>query len=157
MKKLARTSLILLMLLCVLGVVFYLNFKSEEKDRNKLSLSLVQAIQRNKVGEIDKVDLSLLTSFSWDKLYIFRPYSPPEYIDTVLGKYWIGSRFTEIEWSDRISLLVFTKNGQVVQYVEFPRNQGDFSLAANEKGYSITEAQFIMDEKGQMIWVFAKK
>lgn len=157
MKRLAQISLIMLVLLCILGVVSYLDLKSKEKERQKMSSILVRAIQKNRAGIIDKVDVSLLTSFSWDKLYVFGPYTPPKKIDTILDKYWIGSRFTEIKSSDRISLLVFTKNGQVVQYLESPRSRGDFSPAANETGYSMIEAQFIVDEKGQMIWAFANK
>ncbi len=157
MKKLVRVSLMLLVLLCFLGVVSYLNLKTKEKERHKLSSSLIQAIQKNRAGEVDKVDLSLLTSFSWDRLYVFGPYTLPEKIDMALGHYWIGSRFTEIQSSDGISLLIFTNNAQVVQYLEFPRSQGDFSLVTNETGYSITEAKFSMDEKGQIIWAFVNK
>jgi len=157
MKKLAQISLIVLVFLCILGIVSFLIFKSNENERQIISSSLVQEIQKNRAGEVDKVDLSLLSTSTWDKVYVFRPYTLPEKIDKVLGNYWIGSRFTEIKSSDRISLLVFTKNGQVVQYLEFPRSQGDFSPATNETGYPLTEAQFTMDEKGQMIWVFANK
>ena len=157
MRRLTQISLIVLALLCVIGIISYLDFLSEEKERQKISSSLNQEVQKNRAGDIDLVDFSLLTSFSWDKLYIFSPYSPPESIDTALGKYWIGSRFTEIKSSDRISLLVFTKNGKVVRYLEFPRSRGDFSPAANESGYPMPLAKFIVDDKGQMIWALENK
>jgi hypothetical protein len=155
MRRLAQICLIVFALLSIIGVISYLDFQSREKERQQIILSLEQEIQKNRAGEVDFVDFSLFTMPLWDKLYIFRSYSPPEYIDSVLGKYWIESRFTEIESSDRISLLVFTKNGKVVQYLEFPRSQGDFSSAANESGYSLPLAQFSMDKNGQMVWVFA--
>jgi len=152
MEKVAQTSLALLLVLSIFGVILFLVYKSEERERQELELNLAQTIQKNQVGDVEKVDISSLTSFSWDRMYVFAPYTLPVRIDTVLGKNWLGSRFTSIKSSDRITLLVFTKNARVVQYLEYPRNEGDFSSTANETGYSINEAQFIVGEKGQMVW-----
>lgn len=157
MKRSGQISLTVFVFLCILGVVSYLDLKSKEKDRQEASSNLVLAVQKNRAGEVDRIDMSLLTPFLWDKLYVFGPYTLPEKIDQVLGKYWIGSRFTEIISSDQISLLVFTKNGQVVQFLEFPRSQGDFSPLTNDKGYPIKDALFVVDEKGQMVWALINK
>ena len=152
MKKLIPIFGIVFVLLSIFGVTFFLSLKSQENDRLVVSSNLFRAIQKNKSNELDVVDISLLTSFEWDKLYFFGPYTLHEDIDKVLGRYWIGSRFSEIESSDNITLLVFTKNRRIVQFLEFPRSQGDFSILANLEGYLRTEAQFAVDEKGQMIW-----
>lgn len=143
------------MILSVFGIVFYFNTKSEEKDRQKLNLVLRKMIDDNHLGIIDKVDLSLLTISNWDRFYIFQPYTVPEKIDKVLGIFWMGARFSDIKSSDQITLLVFTNNTKVVQFLEFPRSAGDFAFAVNDSGYSILESQFVADENKRMVWLFA--
>lgn len=152
MNERLRRNLILLVLLSVVGMLVYFVLKASENNRQILQTNLARAISQNQAGEIPVVDFSSITTFSWDRLYIFGPYTSSEKIDSILGSFWIGSRFTSIKSSDRITLLVFTKNGRVVQYLEFPRGQGDFSPADNGKGYAIEESRFLVDESGRMIW-----
>lgn len=134
-------------------IVIYLDLKADENYRQLLRYDLAKAISRNQTGEISDVDLSVIMTFTWDKLFIFGPYTSPKKIDTILGRFWLGSRFTDIEGSDQIALLMFTKNGRVIQYLKFPRNQGDFSMSANETGYTFEESRFTVDGRGGMIWV----
>ena len=157
MKKLVLVCFILSMILSVFGIMYYLNTKSEEKDRQKINLVLTKMIDDNHFGIIDKVDLSLITMSKWDRFYIFQPYTVPEKIDNVLGKFWIGARFSDIKSSDQINLLVFTNKTKVVQFLEFPRSAGDFAFAVNDSGYSILESQFVADENKRMVWLFAKE
>jgi len=157
MKKHIQIGLLLLVILSITSMFLYFDSKAMEKDRQSLESSLMQEILQNQMGEIPVVNFSLLTTFSWDRLYVFRPYTQPKRIDSILRSFWIGSRFTEIESSDRITLLVFTRNGQVVQYLEFPRSSGDFSRVDNGIGYAGIEAKFIVNERGQMIWFSGKK
>lgn len=155
MKKNTRILFVAFATLVALGLAAFLNAQSAEKERQNTRADLAQAIQNSKVGESVPVDLSQITDFSWDTVYIFGPYTAPEQIDASLDQRWAGARLTEIETSDRISLLVFTQKGQVVQYFEFPRSEGDFASAASTTGYPIAEAQFIAAESGQLLWAFA--
>lgn len=120
-------------------------------------IALSNAISRYKNGEIPVVDLSTVTTFSWDRAYIFGPYTEGSEIDAVVGKSWRDSCFTTIAGSDGLTLLLFTRDEQAVGCIEFPRDQADFeSLESYESGFSVQEARFIMDERGNMVWVDGK-
>lgn len=152
MNKRLRTVFLLLILLVVVTIPGYFVLKASQNSRQDLQSNLARAIFQNQAGEIQVVDLSSITTFPWDKLYVFGPYTSSQRIDSILGNFWIGSRFTSIKSNDRITLLVFTRNGRVVQHLEFPRGQGDFSPADNGKGYAIEESHFLVDERGRIIW-----
>ena len=85
------------------------------------------------VGDKDKseIDLKLLTTFDWDKAFLFTPYSTQEGIEEQLGTDFKSS--SNIGARDDIYLLVFLNNNKVVQYAEIERQGGDFSIG--EKGY----------------------
>jgi len=120
-------------------------------------IALLDAISRHKNGEIPNVDLSTITTFPWDRLYVFGPYTQPSEIAAVVGRSWHKSCFTTIDTSEGLALLVFTNNGQVVDCIEFPSNIADFApLREYEMGFSIEEARFIVDETGQIILVTNK-
>lgn len=148
-----QRNLLILLLLCIVGIAVYVDFRADENYRQLLRSNLADVISQNQAGEIPVVDFSTITTFAWDRLYVFGPYTSPEKIDASLGSFWLGSRFTSIKSSDRVTLLIFTKNGNVIQYLEFPRGQGDFSTADNRMGYTIEESRFIVDETGRMIWI----
>jgi hypothetical protein len=123
----------------------------DENNRALLDAELSQMISRYEKGEITCVDFSKISSFKWDKLYIFRPYRSPQEIDNILGAFWLGSRFTSIASNDRITLLVFVQNGEVVQSLELSREMADFAMADNMKGYDFQKSCFIKNEQGQMV------
>src|SRR5688572_12828650 len=77
-------------------------------------IALLDAISHHKNGEIPNVDLSTITTFPWDRLYVFEPYTQPSEIAAIVGRSWRESCFTSIDTSDGRALLVFTNNGQVV-------------------------------------------
>src|SRR5262245_45268291 len=76
-------------------------------------IALLDAIARHKNGEIPNVDLSTVTTFPWDRLYVFESYTQPSEIDAVVGRSWRKSCFTTIHTSEELALLVFTNNSQV--------------------------------------------
>jgi hypothetical protein len=143
--------LLAITLIAVFVVAAWVELKTEKDRRQTLRDNLTAAILQYEDGKATCVDLPTITSFSWDKLYIFRPYRSSSEIDAVLGKFWLGARFTKIETNEDMSLLVFTENGRVVQYVEFTRGRGDFSYADNSIGYDPQDACFIKDEWGYMV------
>ncbi|KRG07992.1 hypothetical protein [Lederbergia galactosidilytica] len=79
----------------------------------------------------DKLSLNSMTTFDWDKAYLFTPYSTQESITEQLGVDFKDP--SDIDWRDDIYLLVFLDSDQVIQYAELERQGADFSIG--EKQY----------------------
>jgi hypothetical protein len=62
----------------------------------------------------EQIELAALTPFEWDTLYLFGENSSGALINTQLGTEWADTRLRVGEFED---LLVFTHNGQIVQFV----------------------------------------
>jgi hypothetical protein len=77
-------------------------------------------------NQVNTVSFSSVTTFKWDKVFIFGPYTPAKTIDAALGYNWSSRAKARLERSDTEHLVVFTKNGTVVRYCEFNRKFGDF-------------------------------
>lgn len=69
----------------------------------------------------DKVIFENLTSFDWDELFVFPPYSDPQKILKDKGYKNINHRFT-IKHSDDHILILFTYQQEAVTYVKLPIN-----------------------------------
>lgn len=78
-----------------------------------------------------KIEIDSLTSFNWDKAFLFTPYSPQEHIEEELGTDFKDP--SNISMRDDIYLLVFLEGDKAVQYVEMERQGADFST--EEKGH----------------------
>ncbi|MGD6958522.1 hypothetical protein ACQCWA_12645 [Rossellomorea aquimaris] len=78
-----------------------------------------------------EVSIKSLTTFDWDKAFLFTPYSTQEGIEEQLGTDFKDP--SNITARDDIYLLVFLTGDKVVQYVEIERQGSDFSIG--EKGY----------------------
>lgn len=148
-----RRVLPIIFALFIVVLYFVLTPYQNIKDDNLLLSELSTAVSRLRNGEMPVLNFLEITQFSWDRVYFFEPYTHPSRIDDELGFFWLESRFTTIESSDNVTLLVFVSNRHVVQYLEFPRSLGDFANLDNNSGYSAESAKFIINEKGQMIWV----
>jgi hypothetical protein len=88
--------------------------------RYRFEQNLSERIQHQAAWGVAKLDLQTLTDFEWDALYLFGPYTPLDKISKILGTKYRGPN--SIEYSDGINLLVFMKNGEVVQYAEIGRS-----------------------------------
>ena len=97
----------------------------------------IQAAAEN--GASGVVDLPQLTSFEWDRLFVFAPYTPSSTVEKELGFSWTGSG--RIEAYDHFVLLVFVSAKRVVRFVEQPRRT-DFAPCWRVGGYSRSEAVF---------------
>jgi hypothetical protein len=124
-----------------------------QDQRQKLYIEVSKIVSSHENHQTATIDFSNLTLFSWERLYIFPPYTSSEEIDKVLGTVWLGSRLTSIESNEGITLLIFTQKSKVVQYLEFPRYLGDFAMAGNKTGYDRTESLFVLDERNNIVWV----
>lgn len=63
----------------------------------------------------------------WDRVCFLHPYSNNARAAEVLGFPWNAEGKTSIRTNDGINVIVFVKGDAVVDYVEHPRNQGDFA------------------------------
>jgi len=144
-----RIFLVPLFIMVVLAS-FFVFYEVKENSRNKLSKDLSNAITQNKLGRTEYIEFSSITTFRWDRVYFFQPYTTLERIKRILGINSIGAISNQIQSSDNITLIVFTKNKRVIQYLEYYRNNGDFAYLDNEFGYSINEAKYFIDQDGKM-------
>lgn len=97
----------------------------------------IQDVQHNKTLEIaidsvvkdknsSEIELNSLTDFSWDKAYLFQPYSTQEVMSKKMGV--IFNDPINLHHRDDIYLLVFLNKVKVVQYAEIDRQRGDFNI-----------------------------
>ncbi|MBN1898038.1 MAG: hypothetical protein JW827_04610 [Spirochaetes bacterium] len=94
------------------------------------------------------IKFETLTDFSWDRVFIFPPYTSDEKISQALGFIWQDAKATGIHYRDDICLLVFIKGNTVIHYTEYPRGQGDFATLKRDR-YKKNEAVFLVkEEKG---------
>ncbi|UOQ48761.1 hypothetical protein MUN88_00955 [Gracilibacillus caseinilyticus] len=75
------------------------------------------------------IRLSSLTTFDWEKAFLFSPYSPQEMIEEQLDVDFKDP--SDLDMRDDIYLLVFLNKGKVVQYAEIERQDADFSIEGN--------------------------
>src|SRR5687767_6818813 len=65
---------------------------------DELEVDLDSLIESYKAGEVNVIDISTITPFAWEKLYLFGPYSSKEQIVEVTGIRRLGSLKTTIEY-----------------------------------------------------------
>jgi hypothetical protein len=73
-----------------------------------------------------EIRINSLTTFDWEKAFIFTPYSTQEGIEEQLGVNFNDP--SDIDWRDDIYLLVFLNDDKVVQYIEVDRQGADFTI-----------------------------
>jgi hypothetical protein len=147
----------------IVETALFVSYYSDQKeqdlaDRKILEGDLEVAVNQLEKGEVSYVDISKIARFDWDKLYIFGAYTPESYIDSILGIWWPWAIRTTIDTNDSITLLVFTRHGRVVHYLNYEIGKGNFStlIEDNYAEYSYQDAIFTLDEKGRIIWVNKK-
>jgi hypothetical protein len=119
--------------------------------REQLAADLDKLVNLYKNGKVNGIDISSITSFEWEKLYLFSPYSTAEQIFKTLG--FTDDIKSYISTDDGIILFVFVKGNKVVQYMDYPRNP-DFNSVVRESGYSPSEAIFVLDNAGVVVEKF---
>jgi len=100
------------------------------------ALSSVSCVAEDISAEIAKqyvasngasVNLAQAYPAAWERVCILGPYSNNADAKEALGFDWDAQGKTSILVNEGISVLLFIHSGQVVKYVQHPRNKGDFS------------------------------
>ncbi len=135
----------LVLVTCLLGSC--IGVWSETPQQQEL-LSKLRAVVEKKQHTDEEVILRLKdhTSFDWDRVYIFAPYTSTDQIDEALGYRWLRARSTGIEGTDRFYLIVFTSEGKVTDHLMYPTELGDLIYQYEKdqklKGFNPDEAVF---------------
>ncbi|MFT8322719.1 MAG: hypothetical protein ABF649_17750 [Bacillus sp. (in: firmicutes)] len=108
--------------------------QSSGKNNNELGKSIMSAMDKNDAKEMDLTDV---TDFSWDKAYIFNPYTSQKSINEQLGVKFKDP--SGIDSRDDIYLIVFLKQNKVIHYAEIERKYGDLS-SDKENGITPSDA-----------------
>ena len=104
------------------------------------------------------VSFDTMSSFNnWQKVFIFRPYTPINEVNRQLGFVWSDAESTHIHDGDGFSLIVFANLDEVVSYSLLPTDSGDFRrLDSNGPFYAGSVTFTPMKEKfGDQDWIFA--
>ena len=102
------------------------------------------------------VHLRSLPSPSWQRVYIFGPYTPAEQISAALGFSWSGSAAEVIRSSDSVNLLLFVSDQSVVMSVLHPRNHGDFVPDSVGRNFARDDAEFAIVRRPEDNWIVLK-
>ncbi len=72
------------------------------------------------------IDLAQVGPPSWERVCVLGPYVTNEAAEHILGFKWDVQRQSSIVVDDRINLVVFLKNEEVLAFTEHRRDKGDF-------------------------------
>lgn len=89
----------------------------------------------------ESIDLVKAVPSQWDRVCVLGPYMGNAQAEETLGFAWPVESRTRIEDNDGISLLMFVRGNSVVEYIEHPRNEGDFA-ELDGLCFKPTEAKF---------------
>ena len=122
-----------------------------------LEAKLSNIISHYENGEISVIGPSVIKAFSWDRFYVFGPYTSLSELESTVGRSWRNICITHIDVLENQALLVFAKDSKVVHCLEYPTHTYDFSSLANySSGFSAQEVLFLLDESGSVIWIDGK-
>jgi hypothetical protein len=88
------------------------------------------------------VNLAQAVPGPWEEVCVLGPYSDNITAGETLGFDWNAESRTSIHTNETITLLVFLKDGDVLDYVEHPRADGDFSRVSGQC-FAREEAAFV--------------
>lgn len=132
-------------LFIAVAVAFGLSRQPGLTFRNALASAIQDHLHDNWNGVLD---LGSVTSFDWERVCIFPPYTNEQKINERLGFIWERAASTGIESDDSICLFVFMKDGQVVLHSMFSRSDGDFS-GLGEGGVCVSRAKALFGIRTQ--------
>jgi hypothetical protein len=109
---------------------------------------------KNYVSKNNTIKLQNITNFEWDTAYIFTPYSNPKQKLEDDDVNW--ERINDsIIFRDDIDLIVFVHDNNIVSYINYPRNYGDFNINTTTK-FNQKTAIFNISKKQNIIMLEPK-
>ena len=110
-------------LVCLLALVVLADSGCSDS-KPGISVSIAGQFRRSNGAKVDLVEAN---PNPWDRVCIMGPGSSNNTARNMLGFEWSPDDHSVIRRNDGISLLIFAKGNQVVDFVEHPRNLGDFA------------------------------
>lgn len=96
-------------------------------DKNNISVKIKAIAKDLEEFSSAEIDFKDIIKEEWFTMHIFEPYTSYNDIFDSLGFEWDEVYKTSISYRDDMTLLVFSDGTKVVNYVEFPKEYGDFS------------------------------
>lgn len=88
------------------------------------------------------VNLAQAVPGQWEEVCVLGPHADNVAAGNTLGFDWNVESKSSIHTNDAIALLVFVKDGEVLDFVEHPRGDGDFSRLGG-KCFAREESAFV--------------
>jgi hypothetical protein len=131
-------------------VIVFLVGCSPPSNSDEFALSAL----KEDIRDQKSISLRTYTTFDWDKVYVFPPYTHESLIKEDTGT---KVKFPHSD-SEGHCLLVFTNQGQVIKEIEVQRSRADFSMLYRKEGYSRDEADFnvVVDKHPIQSWWYLK-
>lgn len=115
-------------ILLLLSVIFVSGFTligcSQNVQHSKSLEKAIYLVVKDKNSA--EIELNSLIDFSWDKAFLFQPYSKQEDMSEKMGVDFKDP--SKLDYRDDIYLLVFLNKDKVVQYAEIDRQGTDFNI-----------------------------
>lgn len=140
------SALLLILVLARLASVI-----SADALRQSRCNDILPAVELAAIG-LEPVDARACTSFAWDTLYVFGPYTSAEEIEKTLG---FSSGIAERAapgMSDYANVLIFVRGQSVVAYWEIPR-RWDFDKSVLGRPIARDDAVFVPQAKDRGTYV----
>jgi hypothetical protein len=144
-------------LLCVVFLV--LTFFSCKESKRSLEYPEFEERYKEWFGKQSANDyavlnVEMLTSFNWDYLYIFTPYTPIDTLKRIINIEWEEASETMIHYIESDNLLVFIESGKVVRYSKLSRNIGDFMRLETSGPFLSEDSKFVLKKEmyGGQFW-----
>jgi hypothetical protein len=134
--------------LCAVGILSLLSSCTARTGNEKVFIDdMAAAYQKLGTGG-DTLNISAVTRFAWDKLFIFPPYTPIEVMDRALGVTAPSAlKDTRIFERDDINVFVFLVNDEITAVISLPREVVDVSLPKSDESLSHQTAVFSKTDK----------
>lgn len=97
------------------------------------------------------VNLAMAVPRPWEEVCVLAPYADNITASNTLGFDWNAESKTSIRTDDGIAVLIFVKDGDVLDYVEHPRADGDFSRLGG-KCFAREESRFVHESMPLKGW-----
>lgn len=114
-----------------LALLLLLSTACASQSNDSLVFTIEQALATSPRG----ADFGRAVEGDWDRVCIFRPGTPYERVDSVLGRAWQGTHDTGIEAGADATLIVFADGRAVVRHVMYPVAKGDFGTPGPAQWY----------------------